>query len=272
MTPSLWGRRASTLSNSPSCAPSRTWKNCRVQQRKRCPSCLRQVWASPRALLRCLRILPTLAAGGSFYSTATARTLPASILESAFDVLDTCDLVVGPTHDGGYYLVGAKASHPDLFTSDGMGTANALEALLTRARALGAFCIHLTDPFYDTSMLSGRSQPKISRMNCSACQGEHRERLDGAFRRGQALGANGRISMRGPIFPGYIQGLKTLWPRGICHVRARPCPSSRVGWSIFRWVQRQQDLDARMPEFIGLLLLAGILYVIGVFWVERFRL
>jgi alpha-1,6-mannosyltransferase len=27
-----------------------------------------------------------------------------------------------------------------------------------------------------------------------------------------------------------------------------------------------------MPEFIGLLLLAGILYVIGVFWVERFRL
>lgn len=41
---------------------------------------------------------------------------------------------------------------------------------------------------------------------------------------------------------------------------------------IFRWVARQRDLEARMPEFIGLLLLAGILYVIGVFWVERFRL
>jgi len=40
--------------------------------------------------------------------------LPASILESAFDVLETCDLVVGPTHDGGYYLVGAKVSYPDL--------------------------------------------------------------------------------------------------------------------------------------------------------------
>jgi len=74
--------------------------------------------------------------------------LPASILESAFDVLDTCDLVVGPTHDGGYFLVGAKASHPDLFSSDGMGTANAIEALLTRARALG-LSVHLTDPFYD---------------------------------------------------------------------------------------------------------------------------
>jgi rSAM/selenodomain-associated transferase 1 len=74
--------------------------------------------------------------------------LPVSVLESAFDVLAARDLVVGPTHDGGYYLVGASASHSDLFASDGMGTANALEALLTRARALG-LSVHLTDPFYD---------------------------------------------------------------------------------------------------------------------------
>src|SRR5262249_34062313 len=41
---------------------------------------------------------------------------------------------------------------------------------------------------------------------------------------------------------------------------------------IFRWVARQEDLDARMPEFIELMLLAGILYVIGVVLVDRFRL
>lgn len=41
---------------------------------------------------------------------------------------------------------------------------------------------------------------------------------------------------------------------------------------VFLWVARQRDLEARMPEFIGLLLLAGVLYVIGVFCVERFRL
>ena len=76
--------------------------------------------------------------------------------------------------------------------------------------------------------------------------------------------------MRGPIFPGYIQGLKTLWPRGIVTLGLAALAAGLAG--IFRWVQRQQDLDARMPEFIGLLLLAGILYVIGVFWVERFRL
>jgi rSAM/selenodomain-associated transferase 1 len=74
--------------------------------------------------------------------------LPASVLESAFDRLEACDLVVGPTHDGGYYLVGAKGFHPDLFTNDGMGTGSALETLLTRARTLG-LSTHLNDPFYD---------------------------------------------------------------------------------------------------------------------------
>ena len=74
--------------------------------------------------------------------------LPVSALESAFDVLGTCDLAVGPTYDGGYYLVGARASYPSLFTGDGMGTANALETLLTRARSLG-LSVHLTDPIYD---------------------------------------------------------------------------------------------------------------------------
>ena len=79
--------------------------------------------------------------------------LPPSVLAAAFDVLEARDLVVGPTHDGGYYLVGAKASHIDLFASDGMGTANALEALLTRARALG-LSVHLADPFYDIDVES----------------------------------------------------------------------------------------------------------------------
>jgi uncharacterized protein len=83
--------------------------------------------------------------------------LPPSVLGDAFDVLETRDLVVGPTHDGGYYLVGAKASHPNLFTSDGMGTTNALEALLARARVLG-LSAHLTDPFYDIDVAADLSR------------------------------------------------------------------------------------------------------------------
>jgi rSAM/selenodomain-associated transferase 1 len=83
--------------------------------------------------------------------------LPASVLESAFDVLEACDVVVGPTHDGGYYLVGARASHPGLFSSDGMGTANALEAVLTRAHSLG-LSVCVTDPFYDIDVAEDLSQ------------------------------------------------------------------------------------------------------------------
>jgi glycosyltransferase A (GT-A) superfamily protein (DUF2064 family) len=74
--------------------------------------------------------------------------LPGSLLKTAFDLLTTCDLVVGPTHDGGYYLVGARASHPGLFAIDGMGTANALEALLERASNL-ELSTRVIDRFYD---------------------------------------------------------------------------------------------------------------------------
>jgi hypothetical protein len=74
--------------------------------------------------------------------------LPRSVLEDAFTTLAKHDLVVGPTDDGGYYLVGAKASHPALFASDGMGTNSALERLLSRARAL-ELSVGFADPFYD---------------------------------------------------------------------------------------------------------------------------
>ncbi|MGA9508050.1 MAG: TIGR04282 family arsenosugar biosynthesis glycosyltransferase [Candidatus Sulfotelmatobacter sp.] len=74
--------------------------------------------------------------------------LPASVLESAFEALNGHDVVVGPTHDGGYYLVGAKASHPALFDGDGMGTTSALDRLLMRSRELH-LSIGYTDQFYD---------------------------------------------------------------------------------------------------------------------------
>jgi rSAM/selenodomain-associated transferase 1 len=74
--------------------------------------------------------------------------LPRSVLEDAFESLAAHDVVVGPTHDGGYYLVGAKASHPTLFAGDGMGTSSALERLLARARAL-ELSVGFAAPFYD---------------------------------------------------------------------------------------------------------------------------
>ncbi len=74
--------------------------------------------------------------------------LPRMVLENAFETLAIHDVVVGPTHDGGYYLVGAKADHPALFESDGMGTGSALDRLLTRAKSL-ELSTGFTEPFYD---------------------------------------------------------------------------------------------------------------------------
>jgi len=70
------------------------------------------------------------------------------VLESAFRILATHDVVIGPTHDGGYYLVGANAAHPSLFEGDGLGTTSALDRLLTRAKILG-LSTGFTESFYD---------------------------------------------------------------------------------------------------------------------------
>jgi uncharacterized protein len=77
--------------------------------------------------------------------------LPLSVLAGAFEVLAEHDVVVGPTYDGGYYLVGAKASHAALFEGDGMGTSSALETLLARARGL-ELSVGFTDHFYDIDL------------------------------------------------------------------------------------------------------------------------
>ena len=81
------------------------------------------------------------------FNSDTPHLAP-SVLDSAFEILATHDVVVGPTHDGGYYLVGAKAPHPSLFESDRMGTKSALHRLLTRAKVL-ELSTGLTESFYD---------------------------------------------------------------------------------------------------------------------------
>ena len=77
--------------------------------------------------------------------------LPLAILQSAFELLETNEVVVGPTEDGGYYLVGASAMYPRLFDSAPLGTGNARDALLGNARALG-LSVAFTEPWYDVDV------------------------------------------------------------------------------------------------------------------------
>jgi len=77
--------------------------------------------------------------------------LPHSVLEDAFEALAAHDVVVGPTHDGGYYLVGAKASYPTLFANGGMGTNSALDRLLAGIQAL-ELSVGMATTFYDVDV------------------------------------------------------------------------------------------------------------------------
>jgi len=89
--------------------------------------------------------------------------LPPTVLEGAFETLAAQELVVGPTHDGGYYLVGAKDSHPTLFANDGMGTSSALERLLARARTLH-LSVGFAAPFYDIDVVDD-----LTRLTAELC-------------------------------------------------------------------------------------------------------
>jgi len=44
------------------------------------------------------------------------------IIEQAFHELDNCDIVIGPAMDGGYYLIGMKSPHPEIFRNIAWGT------------------------------------------------------------------------------------------------------------------------------------------------------
>jgi len=74
--------------------------------------------------------------------------LPPETLDKAFQLLDGADVVVGPTIDGGYYLVGSTTLHAELFDTQRMGTGSALDSLVATAQGLG-LRVALTETGYD---------------------------------------------------------------------------------------------------------------------------
>ena len=62
--------------------------------------------------------------------------LGVEVVEEAFRRLDRQDLVLGPTYDGGYYLIGMRGYH-DVLREMPMSVGTELEGLIVRARLLG---------------------------------------------------------------------------------------------------------------------------------------
>ena len=61
--------------------------------------------------------------------------LPSELLAAAWSLLDSADLVLGPSFDGGYYLIGARLLEPRVFEGIEWGTNTVFEATVQKAAA-----------------------------------------------------------------------------------------------------------------------------------------
>lgn len=80
--------------------------------------------------------------------------LPLAHVRDACVALGSVDVCIGPSEDGGYYLLGCRSTVPPLFdVGVPWGTASVLEATLHRVREAG-LSHALLDPWYDVDAFS----------------------------------------------------------------------------------------------------------------------
>ena len=73
-------------------------------------------------------------------------------VREALRSLDDHDVVLGPTHDGGYYLIGMRGWH-DVLAGLRMSTGTVLSELLKNIRRRG-LAVSLLEPTYDVDELA----------------------------------------------------------------------------------------------------------------------
>ena len=87
-------------------------------------------------------------------------TLPASIVQDAAAILGDHDLAIGPTEDGGYYLLAMTRQHRRLFEDVAWSTDVVCEQTLARARELG-LRIATMPTWYDVDTVA-----ELERLRC----------------------------------------------------------------------------------------------------------
>ena len=75
-------------------------------------------------------------------------TLPASCIEQADALLERTDVVLGPSEDGGYYLIGLRNPGPDVFRDIAWSTAHVMAQTLERVAGLER-SVAVLAPWYD---------------------------------------------------------------------------------------------------------------------------
>ena len=76
--------------------------------------------------------------------------LSEEIIEKGFLQLASNDVVIGPAEDGGYYLLGMKSVHPNVFKNKNWGTSSVREETLNDLKDKK---VHLLDELNDADVL-----------------------------------------------------------------------------------------------------------------------
>ena len=103
-----------------------------------------------KSLLHAIQGLLASGYGAACLLNSDSPTLPTAFLVRAARVLlaDGERMVLGPSEDGGYYLIGMKTQHARLFANIAWSTDTVAEATRYRAKALGLEVVELP-PWYD---------------------------------------------------------------------------------------------------------------------------
>lgn len=80
-------------------------------------------------------------------------TLPVSYLEQAYEWLYSVDCVLGPSADGGYYLVGLSSPQPEMFEGIEWSSSSVLEKTVERIQELG-LSMKLLPLWYDVDEMA----------------------------------------------------------------------------------------------------------------------
>jgi rSAM/selenodomain-associated transferase 1 len=100
-------------------------------------------------------------------------TLPADYLVQAFDALaGSCDVVLGPCEDGGYYLIGLKRPQPRLLREVQMSTPHVVRDTLALAEQLG-LKVALLPTWYDVDTVAELDRLRDELRNAPAHVASH---------------------------------------------------------------------------------------------------
>ena len=68
--------------------------------------------------------------------------LKAKDINKAFEQLSKCDVVIGPAVDGGYYLLGMKIMHSQIFQNKDWGTSTVFQSTINNLQNENVFLLH----------------------------------------------------------------------------------------------------------------------------------